>query len=72
VRESRRGQFVDGAHATSAAVERLARWWTEASQGARFELLRRSIQGDREAPNLEALQIAIYLAEVEAGEVAEG
>jgi hypothetical protein len=54
------------------AVERLARWWTSATQGERFETLRRSIKGDSEAPPLREIQLAIYLSEVEAGEVSEG
>ena len=56
----------------SAAVVTLARWWTSASQAERFELLKRTIKGDTTAPSLQALQVAIYLAEVEAGEVGEG
>lgn len=53
-------------------VAELARWWTDASSEARFALLERSIKGEAKAPPLNALQIAIYLAEVEAGEVGEG
>jgi hypothetical protein len=55
-----------------AVVEQLARWWTSASQEARFELYKAAIEGDRQAPRLRTLQIAIYLAESEAGEVREG
>lgn len=58
--------------ARRAALERLARWWSSATQESRFALLERTIQGDREAPQLKDLQIAIYLAEVESGEVREG
>lgn len=61
---------LDDRLARDAEVERLARWWTQASEEARYEALRASING--EAPPLEALRIAIYLAEVEAGQVAEG
>lgn len=64
------GNVPDGHPAR--ALERLARWWTEASQESRFALLRASIHGAKEAPPLRALQVAIYLAEVEAGEVTEG
>lgn len=55
-----------------ASVERLARWWSSASQEERFALLRRSIHGEAEAPPLREVQLAIYLAEVEAGAVSEG
>lgn len=51
-------------------VESLARWWSQASEETRYETLRASING--ETPSLETLRIAIYLAEVEAGQVAEG
>jgi len=53
-------------------VERLARWWTSASQEERFALLRAAFKGDKEAPPLGIIQIASYLAEAAAGEVAEG
>lgn len=56
----------------SLAVERLARWWSSASQAERFALCRASIHGDPEAPPFRTLQVAIYLAEVEAGETEEG
>lgn len=51
-------------------VERLARWWTSASEKARYEVLKASINAD--APPLETLRLAIILAETEAGQVAEG
>lgn len=54
------------------SVEELARWWNAATQEARFALYEKSIKGDQDAPPLQALRIAIYLAEVEAGEVSEG
>jgi hypothetical protein len=54
------------------ALEHLARWWTSAAKEERFALLRATIHGDENAPPLETLQIAIYLAEVEAGEISEG
>lgn len=59
-------------HAVARDVDALARWWTSASQEARFALLKRTCEGDPSAPPLRTLQIAIYLAEAEAGEVAEG
>lgn len=67
------GQLVHvGTRRLSSPVEQLARWWTSATQAERFWLVNRAIKGDPEAPSLATLQIAIYLAEVEAGEVAEG
>lgn len=53
---------------TPTALDQLARWWTAATQEARFELYTKAIKGDREAPTLRTLQIAIYLAEAEGGE----
>lgn len=52
------------------AVERLARWWTSASQEERFRLLKTSVQEN--SPPLATLRYAIILAESEAGEVGEG
>lgn len=52
-----------------ASLERLCQWWTQAPQGERFECVRRAINGDVEAPPLKTLQLAIYLAEIAAGEV---
>lgn len=54
----------------AASLEALARWWTSATKEERFELLRRSIHGEAEAPPLKVVQLAIYLAETAAGEVA--
>lgn len=57
------------------SVERLAQWWTQAAQEARFGLLQRVLgqktpeKGD---PSLFELKIAIYLAESEAGEIDQG
>lgn len=48
----------------------LARWWTAASQEARYALLTQATKENR--PPLDALQLAIILAETEAGEVEEG
>lgn len=56
----------------SADVERIARWWTAAPQEARFALYRASLEGDPQAPSLETLRLASFLAEAEAGEIAEG
>jgi hypothetical protein len=53
----------------AASVDVLARWWTSAQKAERFALVRASIHGDPQAPPLEALQLAIYLAETAAGEV---
>lgn len=50
----------------------MARWWTSASHEEKFALLKASCEGRPEAPNLSQLQIAIYLAEAEAGQVSEG
>lgn len=51
-------------------VDGLARWWTSASEKARYEVLKTSI--NENSPPLETLRLAIILAEIEAGEVAEG
>ncbi|HET7299007.1 MAG TPA: hypothetical protein VFI89_09840 [Burkholderiales bacterium] len=53
-----------------ARVESLARWWTSASQKARFDILKTSIQAN--TPPFSDLRYAIILAETEAGEVGEG
>ncbi len=50
-------------------VESLARWWTQATQEARFEFLKTS--KEKGIP-WEAINAAIILAETEAGEVSEG
>lgn len=65
-------QPVRTAKPLSRAVEVLARWWTQATQAQRFVLVRASINGDKDAPPYNTLKIAIYLAEIEAGEVSEG
>lgn len=54
------------------AVERLACWWTAASKEERFALLTRAINGEAQAPPLEVVHLAAYLAECEAGEIGEG
>lgn len=48
----------------------LARWWTSATNEARFALLTTATQENR--PPLDQLHLAIILAETEAGEVTEG
>lgn len=55
-----------------ARLEELARWWQAATQEARFQLYARSVRAEKEAPELGTLRLAIYLAEAEAGEVAQG
>lgn len=50
-----------------ASLERLCQWWTQAPQNERFQLVKRSIEGDKDAPPLRVVQLAIYLAEVELG-----
>lgn len=67
-----RHAFPVDARSHSAGLVRLAQWWTQASKEARFELVRRTINGDRSAPTFKTLSLAIYLAEVEAGEVGQG
>jgi hypothetical protein len=52
-----------------APLERLCQWWTQAPQIERFQLVKRSIEGDENAPPLKVLNVAIYLAEVSNGEV---
>jgi len=55
-----------------ASLQTLCCWWNAATQEERFRLLQHTINGDPEAPPLKALQLAIYLAEVEAGEIDQG
>lgn len=55
-----------------AALERLCQWWTQAPKEERFQCVKRSIEGDENAPPLKTLQVAIYLAECEAGEIDQG
>jgi hypothetical protein len=57
---------------TPPSLDSIARWWTSATQEERFKALERSIKGESGAPPLETLQLAAYLAEVEAGEIGEG
>lgn len=66
------GQLVDVRARLSTPIERIARWWTSASNEERFKLLQKSCQGEADAPPLKVVQLAIYLAEIEAGEVSEG
>ncbi len=53
-------------------IELLARWWNEATQEARFKALKASCEGEPEAPPLQDLQYAIYLAEAESGQIESG
>lgn len=52
-----------------ASLERLCQWWTQAAQAERFQLVKRSIEGDENAPPLKVVQLAIYLAETASGDV---
>lgn len=65
------GKFLD-VRVAADRLEQLARWWTSATQEARWDLYAKTIKGEAEAPKLRTLQLAIYLAETEAGEVGEG
>lgn len=49
------------------SIDELARWWTQASEEARYETLLRATKEN--SPPLGALRLAIYLAEAEAGKV---
>ena len=54
-------------------VDELARWWTSAPEEARYALLKAVIEGTTKVKGgLPSLRLAIILAEIEAGEVAEG
>jgi len=54
-------------------VDELARWWTSATQEERFLLLRTTLDKrapkTKSTPDLGTLQLAILLAESEAGEI---
>ena len=52
-----------------ASFERLCQWWTTATKEERFKLVKHSIEGDENAPPLKVVQLAIYAAEIENGEV---
>jgi len=54
------------------ALERLAQWWAQASQGERFALVKAAIEGDPQAPSLETVHLAAFLAETEQGTVDQG
>jgi hypothetical protein len=51
-------------------ITELAQWWTQATQEARFEILRQATKEN--VPSLALLRIAIILAESEAGQIEEG
>lgn len=61
---------LDDRVARDAEIERLARWWTSASEKARYAALESAIHTN--SPDLEKLRLAIIVAETEAGQVAEG
>lgn len=54
------------------AIDRLAAWWSQASQAERFQLLTHSIAGAPEAPPLNAVHLAAFLAEAEQGTADQG
>lgn len=56
----------------AGSVVSIARWWTSATQEARWALWNKAVHGDPQAPTLETLRVAVILAECEAGEVSEG
>lgn len=66
------GQLDDVRSVLSGPIERIARWWTSATQEERFAFLQKTVKGEAGCPPLRTVQIAIYLAEAEAGEIAEG
>jgi len=51
-------------------IDALARWWSQASEEARYTLLRQATEENR--PPLEEVHLAAYLAEAEQGTVSEG
>lgn len=53
-------------------VERIAQWWSSATQEARYALLERAFRGEAQAPPLEEVRLAALLAEAEAGEISQG
>lgn len=53
-----------------ARIDELARWWTQATQKARFEAIHKAITEG--IPDFQTLRLAIIVAEVEAGQVEEG
>jgi hypothetical protein len=56
----------------SAAFDALVRWWSSATQEARYQLLTAAWKKDPNAPPLGTVQLAALIAESEAGEVGEG
>lgn len=53
-------------------VEDLARWWTQASEEARYAKIREALAPEASREDFRALRAAIILAEIEAGQVSEG
>jgi len=54
------------------AIDRLAQWWAQASTEDRFALVRAALEGSAEAPPLEVVHLAAFLAESEQGTVDQG
>lgn len=54
------------------AIDRLASWWAQASTQERFQLVRHALNGSAEAPPLEVVHLAAFLAESEQGTVDQG
>jgi hypothetical protein len=63
---------LDGRLAEHRAVDELARWWSQATEEARFRTLKASCEAQEGAPPLARLRLAIYLWEAESGQVEEG
>lgn len=53
-----------------AELDALARWWSQATQEARYQVLTQATKENR--PPLDTLHLAIILAETESGQVCEG
>lgn len=61
-----------GGFGARARVEELARWWSQASEEARWLLLRQTIDiraPKKGAPTINELRLAIFTAETHAGEI---
>lgn len=53
-----------------ARIDELARWYSQASEEARFQLWQKAIK--EKTPSLSELRVAAILAEIAAGKVSEG
>jgi hypothetical protein len=51
---------------TSSSVVGLAVWWRSATKAEKWQILKASIRGEAQAPELRALHVAIIVAETEA------